>query len=257
MYPLKINSILKILTFSLIMLILIGCAYKNSPQREHNREKKQRKEQIAENNNRSSHQIIKLDEEKANSLEPQHKLHKLDGAEIFKKYSSAVFLIYTANQYQQFQGSGFFIGEDGLAVSNYHVFQGTSIGFEQIKIGNEVYNVSEIITRSAENDFILFRVNCTENNYIPIAKNKPDIGERVYAIGSPRGFENTITDGVVSQWRDKNLMQISVPIDHGSSGGVLINEYGETVGITSGTFYEGSSANVNYAISIDAVIPYL
>ena len=52
-------------------------------------------------------------------------------------------------------------------------------------------------------------------------------------------------------------MQISALIDHGSSGGALINEYGEVVGITSGTFYDGSQANLNYAWSIDVTKPYV
>ena len=111
--------------------------------------------------------------------------------------------------------------------------------------------------RSDEEDFILFTVNCNHTNYIPIAASKPRVGDKVYAIGSPHGLENTFSSGEVSQWRDKNLMQISALIDHGSSGGALINQYGELVGITSGTFAEGSQANLNYAWSIDAVKPYL
>ena len=83
------------------------------------------------------------------------------------------------------------------------------------------------------------------------------ITNQPFAIGSPRGLENTFSSGDVSQWRDENLMQISAAIDHGSSGGALINEYGEVVGITSGTLYEGSQANLNYAWSIEVVKPYL
>lgn len=93
--------------------------------------------------------------------------------------------------------------------------------------------------------------------FIPIAKQKPSVGDKVYAIGSPRGLENTFSSGEVSQWRDTNLMQINALIDHGSSGGALINEYGEVVGVTSGTFYDGSQANLNYAWSIDVIKPYL
>lgn len=52
-------------------------------------------------------------------------------------------------------------------------------------------------------------------------------------------------------------MQISALIDHGSSGGALINEYGEVVGITSGSFADGSQANLNYAWSIDVIKPYV
>lgn len=187
--------------------------------------------------------------------------HKMDGTEIFERYNKAVFMVYTSDGVSGFQGSGFFINNEGLAVSNYHVFAGTGQGLEQIKLaGNDnAYKVAEVIHCDEENDFILFRVNVKSNKYIPIAQEKPKVGATVYAIGSPRGLENTLSDGKVSQWRDnaRTMMQISVQIDHGSSGGALINEYGEVVGITSGTFADGSQANLNYAWSIDVVKPYL
>lgn len=185
--------------------------------------------------------------------------NKLDGAKIFAKYNTAVFMVFTSDGYNGYQGSGFFINSEGLAVSNYHVFHGTYIGAEQIKLAgiDNVYKVTEVIHNSEDEDFILFRVNVSNNNYIPLAKYKPQIGEKVYAIGSPRGLENTFSSGEVSQWRDKDLMQISALIDHGSSGGALINEYGEVVGITSGSFADGSQANLNYAWSIDAIKPFI
>lgn len=184
---------------------------------------------------------------------------KLDGREVFDKYSTAVFMVFTSDGMNGYQGSGFFIDNEGLAVSNYHVFKGTGIGMEKIKLlGSDVaHNVTEIIAKDEEEDYILFRVDCENTNYLPIASSKPQIGEKVFAIGSPRGLENTFSSGEVSQWRAKNLMQINALIDHGSSGGALINEYGEAVGITSGSFYDGSQANLNYAWSIDVIKPYL
>lgn len=184
---------------------------------------------------------------------------KLEGKDIFKKYSTAVFMVFTSDGFNGYQGSGFFINSSGLAVSNYHVFQGTNKGAEQIKlVGCDIaYKVTNVLYSSKDYDFILFQTNCTNTNYIPIAQNKPSVGERVFAIGSPRGLENTFSSGEVSQWRDTHLMQISALIDHGSSGGALINEFGEVVGITSGTFAEGSQANLNYAWSIDVVKPYI
>lgn len=184
----------------------------------------------------------------------------LSGTEIFERYNAAVFMVYTSDGVNGYQGSGFFINDRGLAVSNYHVFQGTTIGQEQIKLATDnehAYKVKNVIARSQEPDFILFEVDCPTNKYIPIAAGKPKVGEKVYAIGSPRGLENTFSSGEVSQWRADNLMQISALIDHGSSGGALINERGEVVGITSGSFADGSQANLNYAWSIDAVKPHL
>lgn len=184
---------------------------------------------------------------------------KMDGAEIFKKYSNAVFMIFTTDGNNVYQGSGFFIGDDGLAVSNYHVLKGTTIGDEAIKMPGDdtAYKVTDIYQRSEEEDFILFRVDYNNSSSIPIADKKPQIGDKVFAIGSPQGLENTFSSGEVSQWRGENLMQISALIDHGSSGGALINEYGEVVGITSGSFADGSQANLNYAWSIDAIKPYV
>ncbi len=185
--------------------------------------------------------------------------HQLDGSKIFAKYNKAVFMVFTSDGFNMYQGSGFFINQNGLAVSNYHVFKGTSLGSENIKLAesDKLYKVVEVIKSSEKEDFILFRVNLSNTNYIPVAKFKPNVGEKVFAIGSPRGLENTFSSGEVSQWRDKNLMQISISIDHGSSGGALINEYGEVVGITSGSFAEDSKANLNYAWSIDAIKPYV
>lgn len=185
--------------------------------------------------------------------------NKLTGSEVFAKYNTAVFMVFTSDGYNGYQGSGFFINSDGLAVSNYHVFQGTNIGGEMIKLANsdEIYKVTEVIHNDSDEDFILFRINVSNTNFIPLAKYKPQVGEKVYAIGSPRGLENTFSSGEVSQWRDKKLMQISALIDHGSSGGALINEYGEVIGITSGTFADGSQANLNYAWSIDVIKPFI
>ena len=105
---------------------------------------------------------------------------RMEGNQVFQKYHSAVFMVYTSDGSNVYQGSGFFIDGHGLAVSNYHVFKGTGIGAEAIKLENDPknYNVSEIYMRNEEEDFILFRVDCGKTNYIPIANNKPAICNR-------------------------------------------------------------------------------
>lgn len=223
-------------------LFSLSCAHKSGHKKKYVIEKKE------------PSRVSKEDVEVSSS-----KGEELDGSTIFSKYNSAVFMIFTSDGTNRYQGSGFFINKNGLAVSNYHVFQGTYVGAEVIKLeGSDVaYNVEKVIAHDKDNDFILFTVNCHDSNYIPISENKPKVGEKVYAIGSPRGLENTFSSGEVSQWRDENLMQISVLIDHGSSGGALINRFGQVVGITSGSFVDGSQANLNYAWSIDVVKPYI
>ena len=81
----------------------------------------------------------------------------LSPSEIFEKLSSAVFKIHTSTGYQDFQGSGFFISSNGVAVSNYHVFQGTAVGYEDIILSDgSVYKVTEVYHKSVENDYIIF-----------------------------------------------------------------------------------------------------
>lgn len=234
-----------------LFLILNSCAHKSG----HN--KRNRRSNVISQNHRTERDD-KVEASKPTATMISNK-KKLEGVEVFRKYNNAVFLVYTSDGSNVHQGSGFFIGPKGVAVSNYHVFQGTNVGDEAIKIvgSTTAYKVTEIFYRSEREDFIIFRVNYDNKTSIPIAKYKPSVGEKVFAIGSPRGLENTFSSGEVSQWRADNLMQISAQIDHGSSGGALLNEYGEVVGITSGTFADGSQANLNYAWSIDAVKPYL
>lgn len=175
--------------------------------------------------------------------------HILEPTEIFKKYNSAVFMIYTTDGLGVFQGSGFFISENGVAVSNYHVFKGTAVGSEVIKLSDgRQCKISEVIAKSESEDYILFRIK-GHFVHIPVSHRKNNVGEKVYTIGSPRGLENTFSSGEISQIRDDNYIQISCPIDHGSSGGVLINTYGEAIGITTGG-HDESGANLNFAKNI-------
>lgn len=237
--------------FCLTALLFMSCAHKSGHRRDRERPGSTIADYQDQNSSHSTSNRSKIVSKRSNE--------KLEGSQIFDRYGNAVFMVFTSDGSNTFQGSGFFINSNGMAVSNYHVFKGTGIGMEKIKLvgDNTAYKVAEIITKNEDSDFILFRVNCDNTNYIPIASDKPKIGEKVYAIGSPRGLENTFSSGEVSQWRADYLMQISALIDHGSSGGALINEYGEVVGITSGSFADGSQANLNYAWSIDAVKPYI
>lgn len=243
-----------------VVFCFVSCAHKSG----HNRQESSRRNKNVETISQTQEQANKVQQDEPRNLNVdisnnRGDKNKMDGAKIFAKYNTAVFMVFTSDGYNGYQGSGFFINSEGLAVSNYHVFKGTNIDVAQIKLANNdgIFKITEVIHSDTDEDFILFKVNVSNTNFIPIAKYKPQVGEKVYAIGSPRGLENTFSSGEVSQWRDKNLMQISALIDHGSSGGALINEFGEAVGITSGSFADGSQANLNYAWSIDVIKPFV
>lgn len=187
------------------------------------------------------------------SIIPTKKSLSLTPKQIYNKYNNSVFMIYNKGVDGTSQGSGFFIGKNGLAISNYHVFEGAIRGKEQVKLMNGgTYQVKEILGYDKENDFIIFRVEGNGFSYIPITKRGYEIGDEVYAIGSPKGMQNTLSNGLISQKWDDTKFQISVPIDHGSSGGALINQYGEVIGITSGG-RDDTHANLNYAVDIRTI----
>lgn len=179
----------------------------------------------------------------------------LSGAEIFEKCDPAVFMIYTTDGMASFQGSGFFVSSNGIALSNYHVFRNTNIGLSCIKLSDGRKYRVKVLYEDSINDVIIISVDApsgTAFNYIPLSKRTPKVGEKVHAIGSPKGFENTYASGEISGLRENHQIQINVPIDHGSSGGALLNEYGEVIGITSSGI-EDTIANINFAVSIDVV----
>ena len=180
----------------------------------------------------------------------------MSGSQIFQKYNNAVFMVYTSDGSNIFQGSGFFVSSTGIAVSNYHVFKDTYIGLEVLKLpSGDNLQIEEVIAKDEKDDFIVFKVRAKEDQcfeYIPISLRSLSVGETVYTIGSPRGLENTFSSGEISQKRNNNIIQINAPIDHGSSGGALIDVYGEAIGITSGG-RDDSGANLNYAIDIKVV----
>lgn len=171
--------------------------------------------------------------------------------ELYKKCSPAVFTIKLPKK----QGSGFFIKSDGLAVTNNHVL---SQGNAQIKLENDVcYDVQQILYTNPTDDVTIFRVNVKDKvPYLHLSHRKLEITDRVYAIGSPRGLENSFSMGRVSQFRPINLIQIDITMDKGSSGGALLNKYGEVVGITTGMAPK-TNADLNYAKKIELVLDYL
>lgn len=78
------------------------------------------------------------------------------------------------------------------------------------------------------------------------------VGERVYTIGSPKGLENTLGDGLVAGLRKRGqlrLVQITAPISQGSSGGGVFDRFGNLIGVTS--FFLNEAQSINFAISID------
>lgn len=176
------------------------------------------------------------------------KTQKKSLSDLYDENKKSVFFIIAGNDYEQATGSGFFIREDGLAVSNYHVFKNAERAVVYTD-DQEKFMINEIVDYSEEEDYIIFKISNTNNQRfrpVTIANDNPRIGEECFAIGNPRGLIQTLSKGIVSNLRE-NIIQTTAQITFGSSGGALFNERGEVIGITSGGKGE---ADLNYAINL-------
>ena len=162
----RLQNLIIVCLLLLCLLCILCCRKARTTRARHERKKEyvQSKAKIETVKSSRKHGIINKKSSK-----------KLDGREVFEKYSTAVFMVFTSDGMNGYQGSGFFIDNQGLAVSNYHVFKGTGIGMEKIKLlGSDViHNVTKIVAKDEEEDYILFRVDCDNTNYLPIASSKP------------------------------------------------------------------------------------
>lgn len=183
---------------------------------------------------------------------------KLSLADLYDENKKSVFFILAGNDNGIASGSGFFIREDGLAVSNYHVFKNAdrAVIFTD---DEERFMINEIVDYNVAEDYIIFKISNTSGarfKPVTIASSIPRIGEECFAIGNPQGLIQTLSKGIVSNLREKEI-QTTAQITFGSSGGALFNEYGEAIGITS---RGKGQADLNFAIDIvttDFLTPYL
>jgi tetratricopeptide (TPR) repeat protein len=107
-----------------------------------------------------------------------------------------------------------------------------------------------------ENDIAILKANA---NNLPVVKlgdlEKTGIGEKIYVISSPKGLENTLSDGILSGKREiapnRIILQITAPISSESSGGPVFNKNGQVIGVA--TFLLKESQNLNFAMPVDVI----
>jgi S1-C subfamily serine protease len=147
--------------------------------------------------------------------------------EIFKQVSPSVVVIITfdSNGKPLSQGSGFFINDKGDVITNGHVIEGAYSA--QVKMADgKIYAVQKIMAEDRDADLVRLSTDRPVGKVRPLILNNtiPETGQRIMVIGSPKGFEQTLSDGIVSAVRDiptvGKVLQISAPISLGSSGSI-------------------------------------
>lgn len=159
------------------------------------------------------------------------------------------------------QGSGFVISEDGYILTSRHVVRGA--GEIEITLSDRRRFVAELVGEDAASDLAVLKIDAEDLD--PVAIGDPaalEVGAWVMAIGSPFGFETSVTAGIVSA-KQRSLVddqyvpfiQTDVAINPGNSGGPLFNLQGEVVGINAQIFSRsGGFQGVSFAIPIDVAM---
>lgn len=175
--------------------------------------------------------------------------------EVYQECADSVVKIQTYNEYGKAlsQGSGFFI-DDGILVTNYHVVQDADT-IQITTSEGEVYKGKKILAKDEEVDVAVLSVNITGNTYLKKGNLPPVTGDSIYIIGCPMGLIGTLTSGIVSyvdrEVEGNTYIQIDAAVSAGSSGGPLLNEYGEVIGIVTAQYQ--SAQNLNFALKISEI----
>ena len=148
-------------------------------------------------------------------------------------------------------GSGFFIGQNGDIVTNYHTLKGAS--YVEVKTSyGKTHPMTYIVAEDEQGDLIRFSIDIPSQyvHPLPLSVALPEVGEKIIVYGSPLGLEKTVSDGIVSAIREISdfgkLIQITAPVSPGSSGSPVLNMNGEVIGIATFQMIEGR--NLNFAI---------
>jgi hypothetical protein len=188
---------------------------------------------------------------------------------VYYKVEGAVFSVHTYHKdgSRHGQASGVVLKSRGWLVTNFHVM-GDAKTFKASHYGKKL-KLDTLVRADKKNDILIIAI---DKDWDPeFYEQIPDIdvadisqvhiGQDIYAIGNPLGYENTITNGIVSGIRSssdslRQFIQISAPFSPGSSGGAAVNDKGELVGIT--TFKESNVQGlyIGFAIPVDQVLNF-
>jgi S1-C subfamily serine protease len=159
-------------------------------------------------------------------------------------------------------GSGFVIDKSGYIITNYHVVEGAkSI---QVTFSNNASIKARLVGSDPSTDIAVLRVSANARALTPLTLGNSDlvqVGDSVVAIGNPFGLSRTVTAGIVSaiqreitapnDYAIDHVIQTDAPINHGNSGGPLINAHGEVIGVNAQIETGGTTdGNVGVGFSI-------
>jgi len=169
------------------------------------------------------------------------------------------------NGSQSAEGTGFVYDTKGDIVTNQHVISGAST--VRVKFSDGSTYTANVVGSDSSTDIAVLHVNAPSSKLVPLAladSSKVSVGDGVVAIGNPFGLDGTVTSGIVSALGREisspddtpieGAIQTDAAINHGNSGGPLLNLRGEVIGITSQIQSEGGGNDgVGFAVPSNTI----
>lgn len=184
-----------------------------------------------------------------------HAQGKEDASSVYSKASGSVVMLLTeSGKGNRIQGTGFLV-EGGKIVTNAHVVSGKSVLIDLglVKVPATIEKIDE------QNDLALLIPSMPlDAKSLKLSNQLPEPGSSVYAIGNPQGLEKTISSGIVSAVRiveGRQMIQVTSPLSHGSSGGPILNQEGVVVGVAVSIMENGQ--NLNFAVPSTILLKFI
>jgi S1-C subfamily serine protease len=166
---------------------------------------------------------------------------------------------------QQGTGSGFLWDNQGHVVTNFHVIQGANAAKVTLA-DHSVWNAS-LVGAEPDKDLAVLKIDAPSDRFtaLPIGTSHDlEVGQKAFAIGSPFGFDQTLTTGVISglgreiqsvtKRPIKGMIQTDTAINPGNSGGPLLDSAGRLIGVNTAIYSpSGVYAGVGFAVPVDTV----
>lgn len=145
-------------------------------------------------------------------------------------------------------GTAFLAIRKGVAVTAWHVIKGAKEITARYSDGSQA-KVLGIIDKNPERDIAIIQIEPTDHPILALCDNDPRVGSRAYVIGSPKGMDFSMSDGIIGQMptlASGKLYQFTCPVSPGNSGGPLLNSAGRVLGIVSWQYRDAQ--NLNFAV---------
>lgn len=170
---------------------------------------------------------------------------------VYRTVSPAVVTITTNGG----SGSGTIVSSQGLVLTNNHVIRNARGGVVSVRTTAGGRYTGQVIATDAKNDLALVRLNTSDR--LPTARlsnaENIQVGQRVFAIGSPFGLSGTLTTGILSRIGSNGDLQTDAALNPGNSGGPLLNSRGELIGVNKAILSTGGG-NIGIGFATSALI---